>query len=412
MPREFTKLMTARFLFHFATQIQAVVLGWQMYLLTKDPLYLGLIGLAEAVPALGLALYAGYIVDSRNPVSLFRRMLEINLASGLILLLSQLSMLDFDGHTKIIALFLSSFLTGAARAFSQPTVFAIVPRIVERENLSRSSAWMATTMQTARILGPAAGGLLFAWHGIVLSSVVVCVMIVAAVFAAPSFTLAAENKQTDAVSLKENLLSGLKFVFGHPILLPALSLDMISVLFGGVTALLPIYAAEILFIGPLGLGALRAAPALGAALTSYGLTGFDIRGRAGYYLFWAVSGFGVTTLVFAVSQNYIVSIIALGLSGAFDSVSMIIRSSAVQLSSPNSMRGRISAVNSIFIGSSNELGEFESGVLASFIGAMPAAIVGALACIATVGITAWYSPRLRKMNLNELKDEGIAAEPA
>jgi hypothetical protein len=193
------------------------------------------------------------------------------------------------------------------------------------------------------------------------------------------------------------------FVIQDPILLPALSLDMISVFFGGVTALLPIYAAEILMTGPRGLGALRAAPAIGAAVMSFWLTILDIRERAGAWLFSAVTGFGVCILVFALSRSYVLSLVALTLSGAFDSVSMVVRMSAVQLSSPDSMRGRISAVNSIFIGSSNELGEFESGVVARLLGAVPAAVLGGVVCLATVVVVAFLSPRLRELNLEELQ---------
>ena len=178
---------------------------------------------------------------------------------------------------------------------------------------------------------------------------------------------------------------------------------MISVLFWGVTALLPIYAGEILMIGPKGLGALRAAPAIGAAITSLWLTTFNIRKRAGTWLFSAVTGFGACILVFALSRDFVLSLLALGLSGAFDSVSMVVRMSAVQLSSPDSMRGRISAVNSIFIGSSNELGEFESGVVARLLGAVPAAVLGGIVCLATVFVVSLLSPRLGKLNLDELK---------
>jgi MFS family permease len=202
--------------------------------------------------------------------------------------------------------------------------------------------------------------------------------------------------------VKAELLSGLKFVFSHPILFPALTLDMVSVLFGGVTALLPIYAAEILFVGPKGLGILRGAPAIGAAVMSFLLIRFDIKKNAGRYLFFGVAGFGACILVFALSHNFILSLVALTLSGAFDSISMVIRTSAVQLSSPENMRGRISAVNSIFIGSSNELGEFESGVAAKFLGAMPAAVLGGVVCLLTVGVTALVSPKLRKLDLSHL----------
>lgn len=405
MANDFKKLMAARFLFTLAVQIQAIVLGWRMYLLTQDPLYLGLIGLVEAVPALGLALYAGYIVDRSRPMVVIRRVVAVSWLSGLVLLFSQLPATGVSEQMQTLALFVSSFLTGAARAFSQPAVYSIVPRIITREDLSRGSAWMASTHQIGSISGPALGGLFFGWLGVSATAGIVCAILLLAMAALwwihaspnplPSFGKS-ESKETE-------LLSGLRFVFRHPILLPALSLDMISVFFGGVTALLPIYAAEILRVGPKGLGVLRAAPAIGAVFMSLCLTRWDIRLRAGPWLLSAVTGFGACILVFALSRNYMLSLVALALSGAFDSVSMVVRMAAVQLSSPDAMRGRISAVNSIFIGSSNELGEFESGVVAHLFGVIPAAVLGGLVCLATVVTVAWLSPSLRSLNLEELR---------
>jgi predicted MFS family arabinose efflux permease len=414
MQNDFKKLMAARFLFTLAVQIQAIVLGWRMYILTKDPLFLGLIGLVEAIPALGLALYAGYIVDRSRPLVVFRRVVETSFLSASILLVSQLPSTGAAERLQIAALFLSSFLTGAARAFSQPVVFSLVPRIIDRAHLPRASAWMTSSLQVARISGPALGGLFFGWMGVSASAAIVCLILLLAVGTLLIVQASPQPLQTSAKSesRRTELLSGAKFVTRHPILLPALSLDMISVLFGGVTALLPIYAGEILMVGPKGLGALRAAPAIGAAITSLWLTTFDIRQRAGAWLFSAVTGFGICILVFAVSRSYLLSLLALALSGAFDSVSMVVRTSAVQLSSPDSMRGRISAVNSIFIGSSNEVGEFESGVVARLLGPVPAAVLGGIVCLATVLVAAFLSPGLRKLNLDELKTAHNAPQQA
>ncbi|MFN8388759.1 MAG: MFS transporter [Bdellovibrionota bacterium] len=409
MSPEFKKLLIARFLAVFGTQIQAIVLGWQMYALTKDPLYLGLVGLAEAIPALGLAMYAGYVIDHHNPLTVFRGMLALSFLSACVLLGSQLEASGLAHNLQVTALFCSSVLTGSARAFAQPSIYSIVPKLIERGSLSRASAWMATNYQVSSISGPAMGGILYASIGIIGSAMTVCVILFAAIVCSLFLRLPegeGERKKAE-VPFFEGLLSGAKFVFAHPILLPALSLDMISVLFGGVTALLPIYAADILFIGPTGLGALRAAPAAGAALTSYFLTKFDIRRRAGRSLIFAVFGFGVCIIIFAVSKSFVLSLAVLALSGAFDSISVVVRSSAVQLSSPDAMRGRISAVNSMFIGSSNELGEFESGLVARFFGAVPAALVGGVACLATVGLIALLSPTLRKLDLTELEAQKI-----
>lgn len=398
--------MSARFLFTFAVQMQAVVLGWRMYELTRDPLYLGFIGLAEALPALSLAMYAGYVVDRSRPLVIYKRLVAVSFTSGLIFLLAELPQFGLDASQQVIALFSSSFLTGVARGFSQPAMYAIVPRIVPRENLSQAAAWMTTAMQIARISGPAVGGLLFGWLGKTVTASVVCLSLIgASISLALIKTSPAANQKAKSESMKVELFSGAKFVFGHKVLLPAMALDMVSVLFGGVTALLPIYASDILMIGPKGLGILRAAPALGAAATSFVLSRFTIKKTAGPWLFVSVAGFGVCILVFAVSRDFTLSLMALAVSGAFDSISMVIRSSAVQLVSPDHMRGRISAINSIFIGSSNELGELESGLAAKFLGAVPAAILGGVVCIITVGVVAWRSPTLRRLNLADLERE-------
>ncbi len=404
MLSDFKKLMVTRFVFTFAVQIQAVILGWQMYVLTKDPLYIGLIGLAEAIPALGLALYAGYLVDRSRPLIVFRMVLGSSFLSAIVMFVSQHFTSQFNVQSQVLFLFLSSILTGTARAFSQPSMYAIVPKLIPRELLSKTSAWMALTMQTARISGPALGGILYGLVGISFCSGLVCLLLVVSicVFFTIRTKIPAPKIVESGDSKVAELLSGAQFVFNHPILLPALTLDMVSVFFGGVTALLPIYAAEILKIGATGLGILRAAPSVGAAISSYALTSIDIRKRAGHHLLVAVAGFGFCILVFAVSTNYWLSLVALALSGAFDSVSMVIRTAAVQLASPDSMRGRISAVNSIFIGSSNELGEFESGIAAKILGTVPAAIFGGVICLATVGAVSLFSPKLRNLNLNQL----------
>ena len=401
---DFKKILCSRFLFTLGTQMQAVIVGWQMYQLTHDPLHLGLIGLAEAVPAIGIALYAGYVVDRSRPVRVLSWVLLASLLSALMVFLSQTKHLLASDHDRVLALYCASFLTGAARAFSQPAIFAIVPRIVPRDQLARASAWSMSTMQVARVSGPAAGGLIFGWFGVGVASGLVCLSLLlafGAILWIRKEVPPPANPPTRSVGTE--LMEGASFVFTHPILLPALSLDMISVFFGGVTALLPIYASDILHIDARGLGLLRAAPAVGAALTGVWLTRADIRARAGDWLFVAVTGFGLSTLVFGFSHSLWLSLAALALSGGFDSVSMVVRNTAVQLASPDRMRGRISAVNSIFIGSSNELGEFESGLAANFLGVVPAVIAGAGICLATVGATWFLSPTLRTMNLHDLE---------
>ena len=404
MPINFRKLLTARFLFTFAVQMQAVVLGWRIYDLLKDPLYLGFIGLAEAVPALGLALYAGYLIDRSRPLVVYRRVMYVSFLSGVVVLAEHIFALDFSLGVQVGLLYSAAFLTGLARSFSQPAIFATVPRLVERSQLMQATAQSSSAMQIARIAGPAFGGIIFGFLGAIVSSSIVCLLLLAGIFAMFSIDKdipPPESKDKHA-SIKDEFLSGIRFVFKNPILFPALSLDMISVLFGGVTALLPIFASEILFVGPKGLGLLRAAPAVGATIMTLYLSKHTNM-RTGKWLLSAVTGFGVCILVFGISRNFYLSLVALVFSGGFDSISMVIRSAAVQLSSPDHMRGKISAVNSIFIGSSNEIGELESGIAAKILGTVPAVYFGGVMCLMTVGLVSYFSPTLRNMDLKKLE---------
>jgi MFS family permease len=401
---DFQKLIAARFFFTLAVQMQAVVIGWHIYELTRDPLALGLVGLAEAVPALSLALYAGYIVDRNRPLVIYRLVMVGSFISALILMASAALQAHISPTLQILGLYTSSVFTGAARAYSQPSMFAIVPRIIKREGLSQAQAWMGTAMQAARVTGPALGGLIFGFMGMTFSSSIICLLLITGLIFTYAIRVQIEPPLVahQTKSLKKELAEGAEFIFKHPILFPALTLDMISVLFGGVTALLPIFATEVLNIGPRGLGALRAAPAVGATIMGLYLARVPLKQRAGPWLLSSVAGFGVCILVFAASRSFTLSFFALFFSGAFDSVSMIIRSTAVQLSSPDHLRGRISAVNSMFIGSSNELGEFESGIAAKLMGVVPAAYLGGVVCLVTVATVTALSPALRKLDLDKL----------
>lgn len=408
MPTDFKKLLCARFLFTFAVQMQAIVLGWRIYELLRDALYLGFIGLTEAVPAIGLALYAGYLIDRSRPLVVYRRVMYVSFLSGLVVLIEHIFATDFSLGLQVGMLYSASFLTGIARSFSQPSVFSIVPKLVKRSQLVKASAMSSSTMQVARIGGPAFGGLIFGFYGAIVSSAIVCTLLLIASFVMLLIKTKIPPPEThpgkEHVSIKDELLSGGRFVFKHPILFPALSLDMISVLFGGATALLPIFAEEVLMVGRSGLGILRASPAVGATIMSLYLFRTS-RMRTGTWLFAAVIGFGCSVIVFGLSKNFYLSLIALILSGAFDSISMVIRSTAVQLISPDHMRGKISAVNSIFIGSSNEIGELESGIAAKLFGVIPSVYFGGVMCIFTVIVVSYFSPQLRKLDLEELGKE-------
>lgn len=392
--RDFRLITQARLLFALAVQIQAVVIGWQIYEIKKDPLYLGLTGLVEAVPALTLALFAGEIVDRSNPLKVYRNVVLLSVLAGGLLLFSS---------TQIKWLYLAAFITGTARGFAGPALYSLIPQLVHRESLRVSSAWTTMAFQLAAVGGPAIGGLLFAWKGARLPyAFEVITLIWAFLLLTQMKPLKKSRRLENKVTMLENIQQGVHFVFKNQLLLAALSLDMFAVLFGGVTSILPIFSEEILRVGPQGLGILRAAPAMGAIFMSLYLIRFPVGRRAGLILLSVVAGFGLCMIGFALSRSFWISTLFLCLSGSLDSVSMVIRGSIVQLCSPDEMRGRIAAVNSVFIGSSNEIGAFESGLAAKLLGTIPSVIFGGTMTLLTVGLTAVLAPRLRKMNLDEL----------
>lgn len=402
--KNYKKLVMSRFTYAIGLQMQSIILGWQMYMHTHDPLFLGFIGLAEAVPALGLALFSGYLTDRLNPLQILKNVVKLSLFSTMILVITHAPGITLSHNIQIFALFVSSFLTGISRSFLHPAVYKIAPQLIPRDQFSKSAAWMTSAYQTACIIGPAMGGLLFGFFGMfITASILTCLVAISLYFTAKiEFTPQPSAPKPPNFSLKKELLSGAKFVFGHPIMLPALTLDMVSVLFGGVTALLPIYAAEILFIGPIGLGILRASPAIGASAISLWMTRVQLKKNSGKYLLIAIMGFGISILVFAISKNVILSFIALLIGGGFDSISAVIRGTIVQMVSPDELRGRISSINMIFISSSNELGEFESGTAAKLLGTVPAAIFGGIICLLTVTTVAIFCPKLRNLNIQDL----------
>jgi MFS family permease len=402
LPQAFWRLIAARTLYTFANQMQAVLIGWTVYAVTHSATALGMVGLAEAVPALGLALTAGDAVDGGQPLQIYRRALLATTVSGGILAAVLHSSLAASRPCLLLALYGTAFVTGIARAYFNPCIFALVPRMVPNTLLPRSAAAMSASLQLARVLGPAFGGLGYGLFGagtaidgvfglLVLAQLTLLGMTVDPRAPSPASIAAAPRGQ--------RLLEGLRFVFNEPMLLGALTLDMVSVLFGGVTAVLPIFAEEVLHIGSLGLGLLRAAPAVGATLVAVALAHMDIRKHAGSSLLVAVAGFGLCILGFALSRQMLLSWLLLALSGAFDGVSMMVRTLIVQLRSPDAMRGRISAVNSMFVGSSNEIGELESGLAAAYLGLVPSVLFGGTVCMLTVAMAALKSPTLRKLDL-------------
>lgn len=401
---DFVKLTGARFLLSFALQVQTLVMAWQVYAIKHDPLALGLIGLVEAIPALTLALFAGDFVDRGDPLEIYKGVIVGALASATLLLAVNLPVLGVSDARRVFWIYAAGFIAGGARGFSQPATYALVPQMVPREALAHSSAWITTAFQLASVIGPGLGGVLFAWRGATLPYGLDCALLLAAVFCASTIRFRpAPAGAKSAETGWRRLTSGLRFVFADEVLLPALALDMFAVLFGGVEAILPIFAADILKIGASGLGLLQAAPSLGALLGGGLMIRRPPNRGAGKILLAVVTGFGLCIIAFALSRHVWLSVGLLAIAGALDSVSMVIRGAIVQISSPSDMRGRVAAVNAIFIGTSNELGAFESGVAAKLLGTVPSVVCGGIFTLITVAGAALWSPRLRAMDLDGLK---------
>jgi MFS family permease len=394
--RDFRWYIVSLFCMTIASQIQAVVVGWQVYEITHDPLSLGLIGLAEALPFIAIALPAGYLADRRN-----RR--TISVVSLMVLSACSLALLAFSVTPGLLArigvtpVYAVIFVSGLARSFLQPARQALGAEIVPREHYENASAWRSSGWQTAAVVGPAVGGLLYGFSGAESAYGVDAVLMVASFLTFMLVRYAPDDRAPERVSMFASLVTGLRFVLHEPVILGALSLDLFSVFLGGAEALLPVFASEILKVGPQGLGILRAAPAVGAVLMSVYMAHRGPIERAGRSMLYAVAVFAVCIIGFGLSRSFALSLLLLGVSGMADNVSVVIRSTLLQILTPPEMLGRVSAVNSVFIGSSNELGAFESGVAAKLIGTVPAVIVGGASALLVVGLTARLVPRLRRL---------------
>jgi MFS family permease len=374
-----------------ATQIQSAVLGWQVYAMTGDPLSLGLVGLSEAVPFLALTLVGGWAADRIDRRTLSIVSLLTVAASGAVLLaLSRLPL------RTALPYYAAQALAGAGRAFFRPATSALGAEIVPREHYLNAATWRSSIMHSTMVVGPALGGGLLAAGGATLAFATVLVLSAVGLV---SFLSIAPRPRAPAGAghMLAELADGVGFVFRHPLLLGAMSLDLFAVLFGGATALLPVFARDILHVGAVGFGFLRAAPALGSVVMSIALARSGPFRRAGSALLWCVAFFGVSWVAFALSRSYLLSAAILCVGGALDSVSVVLRSTLVQLETPQEKMGRVAAVNSFFIGSSNELGAFESGVAARLLGTVPSVLFGGAMTLITVGIVAWRAPALRRL---------------
>jgi MFS family permease len=379
-----------------ATQIQAVVVAWQIYELTRDPLSLGLIGLAEAVPFIAIALFAGHVADRRNR-------LRLSLVALIALLACSLTLLGFTLRAGIISasrvwpIYAVIFASGIARSFLQPARSALGAELVPRELYPNAVTWRSSAWQLAEVVGPAVGGLVYGFgsaraaYGLDATLMAVGVLSLARVRHSPG------SKRVNLESFAESLATGVRFVRGQPVILGALTLDLFSVLFGGAVALLPVFAAEILSVGPEGLGVLRASPAVGAVAMSLVMAHRPPLRRAGRTLLVSVAVFGAAMIGFGLSRSFLLSAALLTVSGMADTVSVVIRSTLLQVLTPHHLLGRVAAVNAIFIGSSNEIGAFESGTAAKLLGTVPSVVLGGLITLGVVGVTAMKVPPLRRL---------------
>lgn len=384
---EFRNLIVGSFLITTALLIQEVVLGYELYRLTHDPLVLGFLGLAEAIPFIGLALFGGYLADRRDKRTLMQQALLVIIAGSVILTWATLP--STQQHLSQTAMLLIAYgviaLLGLARGIFSPAAASLKPFLVPREHYGNSSTWSSTFWQAGAIVGPGCAGFLYAGVGFTGTLLLVIAML------ALNFVLISRiaKRPVPASPTQENLWAslreGLRYVFNQKIILYAISLDMFSVLFGGVVAILPIFADDILGVGAQGLGILRAAPAVGAMLTVIYCSYNPPLQKAWRNLLLAVLGFGLATLVFALSKSFWLSVVALFFTGACDSISVVIRQTILQVMPPDHLRGRVVAVNSIFISSSNELGAFESGSAARLMGTVPSVLFGAGMTLLTVG---------------------------
>ncbi|HQR23400.1 MAG TPA: MFS transporter [Steroidobacteraceae bacterium] len=389
---DFTRFIAARFLASLAVQMQAVAVGWQVYAVTRDPLDLGLVGLSQFLPFVVLILPAGHLADNHDRRRIVGACFALQCLCALLLL-----GFAWRGLASAWPVFAVMVLFGIARAFSMPTGQALLPNLVPREQFATAVAINSSTWQVSTIAGPALGGIVY------LAGATVVYATVAALLAAAVVLMLMVNGGGERAAAAEppgwhTLLSGLRFVWSRRPVLGAISLDLFAVLFGGATALLPVYAADVLHVGPSGLGLLRTAPGAGAALCGIVLGIAPISRLVGRWMFGGVVAFGVATVVFGVSRDFWLSVTALAVMGAGDMVSVYIRHLLVQLETPDAIRGRVSAVNAVFIGASNELGEFESGITAAWFGTVPAVIVGGCATLVVAGAFARLFPELRDMD--------------
>jgi len=401
--KDFRSYLGMRFFFTFAYQMQAVVIGFYIYQLTKSAFALGMVGLCEAIPAIGIALYGGYIADKSEKRKMLLAISSLVFFASMVMFFVTMKGAGIYVDKGWIApiIYFMIFLNGLARAFYGPATFTIYAHSIPKEVYPNGSTWSSSSWQIASILGPATGGLIYGFYGITAAFSVIIIFLILSIvliyFLRPYPPVFVPKE-----SIWKSLSEGISFVFKNKMMIGAMSLDLFSVFFGGAVALLPVFAHEILKVGPQGLGIMRAMSSLGAVLTMLVMARFSPMGRPWRNLLIAVTGFGGSIICFALSRNFYLSLLFLFTEGAFDSISVIIRSTIMQLLTPDHMRGRVSAVNSMFIGSSNEIGAFESGTAAKLLGTVPSVIFGGTMTMLIVSITYLKTKKLIPLTLNEI----------
>ena len=405
--REFNIFLLVRFAMVFAWSMQFVVIEWQVYSITKDPFSLGIIGLMEVIPAVSLALFAGHVVDQKEKKGLLLKcILGFSVISfGLFLITWPEVIGDWSQNTVLYTIYALVFLGGVVRSFIGPTIFSLFSLLVPKKIYPNAATWSSSVWQMGAVVGPAIAGFAINWIGVHWS---MCFVFACSLVAFISLTQIPKKPILNTKigePVFKSLKEGLNFVFSTKIILGALTLDMFAVLFGGAVALLPVFAQDILKVGPEGFGVLRAAPAVGAFITMWITAYIPVSKNAGMKLLAAIFGFGICIIVFGLSSIFWVSVVALFFSGVTDGVSMVIRQTILQLKTPDHMRGRVASVNSIFVGSSNELGAFESGLTAKLMGTVTAVVFGGTMTLITVVTTGIALPSFRKLDLQkELED--------
>lgn len=405
--KEFRFFLSMRFAMVFAWSMQFVIIEWEVYSLTKNPLSLGIIGLMEIIPAVSMALFAGHIVDQSEKKGLLIKCLLgfsiISLGLFLITIPSIVNSLSINNTLTII--YILVFFGGLVRAFIGPTVFSLLSLIVPKKNYPNAATWSSSTWQLGSMFGPALAGVSIGLIGVHWS---MCLVFTCTLFALISLIQISKKPILNpkiGEPIMQSLKEGVRFVFKNKTILGAISLDMFAVLFGGAVALLPIFAQDILKVGSEGFGILRAAPAVGSILTMIIAAYVSLNKNAGVKLLTSIFIFGVSIIVFGISEIFWISVVALFLSGVADGVSVVIRNTILQLHTPDNMRGRVSSVNSIFVGSSNELGAFESGLTAKLMGVVQAVVFGGCMTIGTVITTALIAPTFRNLDLEKEVEE-------